>query len=543
MLFPIERPSNTVAQFHHSRRKQLCPIARAFSLKALSLALLLVLPRQNANATLFFADQFDYTNGVDLGSTNGGGGATWTLWRGDASQIKVSAASAQTAPRGFATAAGLGVAVTPIGSRKQTGVPFNGTTGVPVADGNVVYASFLLNVRALPASGDMRVAYMHGFAASQGGIEVVVSSTGQVGIQKKGSGTTFVSGTPVASPGTHLVIMRYTFQSGNDEVAVWVDPDRSSYGAAAAPATGEFAATTGGGSDMSSAITYFIIDSPALTGPVFWIDEVRVGTTWADVTPPGGVPRQLVLVTVLACGLVGAGFWIAQLNRKVKERSAALKAQIQERQRVEHQRLMDQERARIAHDLHDELGSDITEVSMLATRSLRDAGGGVEGRRSLGQMADKTRQMVAKLEEIVWAMNPQHDSMGALLDYFSFFADRFLSLANIKLMVDTSGVAGNLAVAARVRHQLFLVFKETLTNVVRHSGASEVRLVVRIENRILRMTLTDNGCGLRESSPTSGGQEGVAGMRRRMEKLGGQFEITGEAGHGTTVKFSVPLDL
>lgn len=284
------------------------------SLKILLLVLIGILFRQSANATLYFTDQFNYTDGVDLGSTSGGGGAVWTLASGDVTQIKVSAAATQTAPNGFANAAGLGVAVTTTSSRKQTGVPFNGATGIPVADGNVVYASFLLNVRTLPSSGNMRVAYMHNGASTQGGIEVVVSSTGQVGIQKKGSGTTFVGGTPVASPGTHLVLMRYTFQSGNDEVAVWVDPDSSTYGAATAPITGEFAATTGGGSDMSSAITYFIIDSPAITGPLFWIDEVRVGTTWADVTPASGSSASSTVPIITQALLTPAGMILRGSN-------------------------------------------------------------------------------------------------------------------------------------------------------------------------------------------------------------------------------------
>jgi hypothetical protein len=252
---------------------------------------------QSATASLFFTDQFNYSNNVNLGAATGGG-AVWTLAGGDVSQIKVSTASTQVAPSGFAPAAGLGIAVIPTGTRKATGVPFNGVTGIPVADGNVVYASFLLNVQTLPAA-NLRIAYMHNSAASSAGIEAVVSSTGQVGIQKKGSGTTFVTGTPVANPGTHLVVMRYTFQSGNDEVAVWVDPASDSYGVNPAPTTGAFAATTGGGSDMTSAIAYFMIEAAAVTGPVFWIDEVRIGTTWADVTPTGGpvAPALAPLIT------------------------------------------------------------------------------------------------------------------------------------------------------------------------------------------------------------------------------------------------------
>jgi pectate lyase len=257
-----------------------------------------VLLVQNARATLFFTDQFNYTDGANLGAVTGGGGTTWNLASSDVSQIKVSTAATLSSPSGFAAASGLGVAVTPTGSRKATGVPFNGDTGLPVGDGNVVYASFLLNVQTLPASGNLRVAYLHNSAASQGGIEIVVSSTGQVGIQKKGSGTAFVSGTPVASPGTHLVVMRYLFQSASDEVAVWVDPDTGNYGVNPAPASGAFAATTSGGSDMSAAITHFLIESAAVTGPVFWMDEVRVGTTWADVTSAGEpAPASVPIIT------------------------------------------------------------------------------------------------------------------------------------------------------------------------------------------------------------------------------------------------------
>jgi len=250
---------------------------------------LLILLARSASGTLYFNDSFNYSDGANLGSATGGGGAAWNLSGGDVSQIKVDAASAQTAPAGYAVGSALGVAVTPTGSRKATGVPFNGTTGIAVTNGNVVYASFLLNVQTLP-SANLRVAYMHNGASTQGGIEVMVSGTGQVGIQKKGSGTTFVSGTPVASAGTHLVVMRYTFQSGNDEVAVWVDPDSSSYGAESAPTNTAFASTTGGGSDMAVAITYFLIEAAAVTGPVFWVDEVRVATSWAEAVPSNDAP-------------------------------------------------------------------------------------------------------------------------------------------------------------------------------------------------------------------------------------------------------------
>ncbi len=276
------------------------------------LALIPALIWQPTHAAPYFIDHFSYANGANLGAT-AGGGVVWTLSGGDVSQIAVSSSATLAAPNGFAGAAGWGVAVTPTGTRKATGVPFNGSTGIPVADGNVVYASFLLDVRVLPAA-NLRVAYMHNGAASSAGVEVVVSSSGQVGIQKKGSGTTFVSGTPVAAQGTHLVVLRYKFQTGSDEVAVWVDPGTASFGSETAPATGAFAATTGGGSDMSAAITYFLIESAAVTGPVFWVDEVRIGTTWADVTPTSGTVAPLPMPVITQAMLSGQGMILRGTN-------------------------------------------------------------------------------------------------------------------------------------------------------------------------------------------------------------------------------------
>ncbi len=87
---------------------------------------------------------------------------------------------------------------------------------------------------------------------------------------------------------------------------------------------------------------------------------------------------------------------------------------------------MEQERARIAQDLHDELGSGLTEISMLGARA-RSASAPVEKRgRYLEQMGEKARQMVTALDEIVWAMNPTHDSLASMVSYFSLYADRFL---------------------------------------------------------------------------------------------------------------------
>lgn len=202
---------------------------------------------------------------------------------------------------------------------------------------------------------------------------------------------------------------------------------------------------------------------------------------------------------------------------------------------------MEQKRARIARDLHDELGSGITAISMLATMagsiSKPDSGPS----RHLDEIGDRARQMVTALDEIVWAMNPKHDSLTSLVAYLCLYADRLLKLANITCQLKGTVDLPDQAVSSINRHEIFLAFKEAITNVIRHSRATEVRLGVRPIGQRLRLSITDNGRGLANDPRTRGGN-GLTNMRTRLEKMGGRFEITSQRGRGTTVRFYMPLN-
>src|SRR5215831_18004302 len=201
--------------------------------------------------------------------------------------------------------------------------------------------------------------------------------------------------------------------------------------------------------------------------------------------------RLLIIVGLLACVLAISVLWITQLHRKVEQRTAELETEIRERQRAEQQRLMEQERGRVAQDLHDELGSGLTEVSMLVERVRQGSAPDEKRGRYLEQMGERAREMVVALDEIVWAMNPRHDSLGSLVSYFSLYAERFLRLANISWRLEGPPDSFEHVVDSRYRHQLFLAFKEALTNVVRHSAATEVCLRIRLEEGQVRLTISD----------------------------------------------------
>jgi signal transduction histidine kinase len=251
--------------------------------------------------------------------------------------------------------------------------------------------------------------------------------------------------------------------------------------------------------------------------------------------------KLLLILGGLACVLAGTVLWITQLHRKVESRTAELEIQIQERQRAEQRQEMEQERARIARDLHDELGSGLTEITMLGVRARSgmtppDKGGGY-----LEQMGDKARQMVMALDEIVWAMNPTHDSLASMVSYFSIYAERFLGLANITWRLEGPFNSDDHVVDSQHRHELFLAFKEALTNIVKHSEATEVHLNILVERGRICLTVTDNGKGWIEPGRQEG-MDGLANMRTRLEKLGGRFEFSSKADKGTTLRFELPLN-
>jgi signal transduction histidine kinase len=252
------------------------------------------------------------------------------------------------------------------------------------------------------------------------------------------------------------------------------------------------------------------------------------------------VRKAITTVAVLAGGLGIALVWITLLRRQVEERTAQLQRQIEERQLVEQRRIMEQERTRVAQDLHDELGAGLTEVGLLGSLAKNPSVSSNEREHYLNQLTEAARSLVTGLDEIVWAVNPQYDSVASLASYYSLFAQRFLNLAGIACRLEIAEQFPEHPLDSKLRHGIFLAFKEALNNVVRHSEATQVGLAISVVDDQLRIAVSDNGRGL-ESVPRDPGNDGIAGMRDRIAKLGGHCEINSRPGRGTTVEFRLPL--
>jgi len=244
-------------------------------------------------------------------------------------------------------------------------------------------------------------------------------------------------------------------------------------------------------------------------------------------------------IAILLIGLGMSLIWVGLLHRTVAQRTALLEREIGERQQTEHRRLLEEERTRVAHDLHDDLGAGLAQISLIGSLAQRPNTLPDRARGLLSEITDKSREMIAVLDEIVWAINPQHDTARSVSGYLSDYAQEFLRPSAIVCRLDSDCARSEHVLNSKQRHQLFLAFKEALTNVVKHAQATEVRIRTTAQPDELRVSVEDNGRGM-PSSPNETGGNGTRNMRDRLNQIGGRCEIQPRPGGGTVVSFHVP---
>ena len=142
------------------------------------------------------------------------------------------------------------------------------------------------------------------------------------------------------------------------------------------------------------------------------------------------------------------------------------------------------------------------------------------------------------MSDIVWAINPERDSVIDLLRRMRRHAEEVFAADSIKLVFTTTPAADDLRLGPVLRRDLFLIFKEAVNNAARHSGGTCVEVEVRVEEQSLFLRVEDNGKGFDGNQDSSG--QGLISMRRRAQKIGGSLEIESRAGHGTTVRLRAP---
>jgi len=239
---------------------------------------------------------------------------------------------------------------------------------------------------------------------------------------------------------------------------------------------------------------------------------------------------------------------------------------------MDRQLMLERERARISQDMHDDIGAGLTKIAMISEAptivhspqsTVCNFQSTVFNQQSLiadcrlstadliqdrlNRIASTSREMITRLNVIVWALNPKYDNLGSLVSYLKRYFGEYLENFNIRFTTDLPDQIPDISITPDTRRNIFYAVQEAIHNAVKHSGCSEISLSFEYSPHLhgegvrgVRFTITDNGKGFEQVNPGSGGN-GLVNMRKRTEELGGSFDINSCQGKGVNVTFKMNL--
>lgn len=215
--------------------------------------------------------------------------------------------------------------------------------------------------------------------------------------------------------------------------------------------------------------------------------------------------------------------------RRIQRRMALL---VQERR-------VDKERARIAQDLHDELGASLTEINFLGTLAA-DSLAESPARQKMEGIVERAQHMAKSLDEIVWTVNPANDTLSSTANYLCSRTQESLRAADIRCRLEVADHLPGMTLDSELRHHLLMAVNEAVNNVMKHSGSRDCILSLEMAQGNFVVCVQDSGCGF-DPEHTHEGRNGLTNLRRRLEALGGSCAIESAPERGTRVRLVVPL--
>ena len=209
------------------------------------------------------------------------------------------------------------------------------------------------------------------------------------------------------------------------------------------------------------------------------------------------------------------------------------------RNRVRRLLELERVRTRIATDLHDDIGSSLTQIAIMS-EVVRRQGYDDSASERLAHIADLSRELVDSMSDIVWAINPKRDHLGDVAQRMRRFVSDVLEGANIAVVFRAPVEWASTRLSADLRREVFLIFKEAVNNIVRHADCTKVEILLDVRGDDLFLEVTDNGRGFDlPTSHTHG--HGLASMMERADRLGGRFEVESVPAKRTVLRLVIPL--
>jgi signal transduction histidine kinase/streptogramin lyase len=242
---------------------------------------------------------------------------------------------------------------------------------------------------------------------------------------------------------------------------------------------------------------------------------------------------------VITLGAIGVLIIVAGGVRVVEKRKLQRRLK-----RLEQERALERERTRIAQDLHDEMGAKLCRISFLSEHACRGDAAPGELKDQIKSISGAAREVLHSLDEIVWAVNPQNDTLEHVASYVGQYAQDYFQLTGIECEVDMPPNLPAYAVSSQTRHHLFLAVHEAFTNILKHSAATKANVSISCTDAAFSIVVLDNGSGVAKTNGEDGasGGNGLVNMRQRMSDIGGDCLVESRAGQGTRIRFVFPLN-
>ncbi len=281
--------------------------------------------------------------------------------------------------------------------------------------------------------------------------------------------------------------------------------------------------------------------------------RTEAGLTWraSIMAPFGGITGGACTAGKLEPGAgiaTGKGVFLADglvsdhaadhLQPGYSDKPAARKAQLALHQKERW--LLQQERARIVREIHDDIGARMTQLVLHGEVAQNDLPAGSATKQKLVQICDEARSLLSTMDEILWAVNPRRDTLRDFAAYVRNYAQEFLKPTSIQCVFEMDAEISAAAFNLPLRRSLLMAIKETLNNAVKHSEATELRLKLHWPGQRLVMVVQDNGKGFNPAGVNLE-RNGLTNLKQRMQELGGSCRITSQPGQGCRVEFNVPL--